>query len=471
MAPFQYTPLGGAPGDRMIRLLKLYPSSNPSAPLQCDLFHTQLGSCAFEAVSYSWGSSKTPHVIICNGDFLPLGDNILGALIHFQSRNEGDRPRTLWVDAICTNQKDNDEKNQQVQMMRDIYAEAEMTLIWLGPGNMTSLEAFGFARGLLSTLPPETLIALSLANSRDYGSQVSDLIERLVKVSTRSSREYGLSQSDGLYSILQVLERRWFTRVWVIQELAMAKSAQVICGSDQMPWEHFHLAVKATLSIFASRERPELQAYGSPLMMVFHPGGSPLQFYANRGNEGFEGFGKRLIMSLNDTRSGVQAGNLPNLSHALLKHYAADATNPLDHVYAILGFTSTNSLPAEDRLRIDYSLDATTVFKEATLHCIETEVSLDVLMTLGSSKEESMDGLPSWVPDWSSFDPSFTPLGLYSRYSCSKDSTPEVRFIEEDNVLVISGHTIDRIGTPSEPLPEYVIETDYNAVKRAKEKF
>jgi len=39
---------------------------------------------------------------------------------------------TLWIDAICINQGDPEEKNQQLNIMVDIYAEAEETLIWMG---------------------------------------------------------------------------------------------------------------------------------------------------------------------------------------------------------------------------------------------------------------------------------------------------------------------------------------------------
>ena len=148
-----------------------------------------------------------------------------------------------------------------------------------------------------------------------------------------------------------------------------------------------------------------------------------------------------MIVSLNDSRAAVQSGNPPSLSHALLRHRGADATEPLDHVYAILGFTSANDLPVEDRLRIDYNLDVGKVFKEAALHCMESEISLDVLAALGSSKESGINDLPSWVPNWGDFDHLYVPLegssyGPSRKYSCSRDSSPEMRLTGNDKVLI-----------------------------------
>jgi hypothetical protein len=158
MAPCQYTPPDGAPEERMTRLLKLHPSSDPSPPLVCDLFHARLGSCPFETISYYWGESPaTPRAISCNESSFPLRINIFGVLFQFRSRNERDAPRILWVDALFINQKDTDEKNKQVRMMRDIYAKSERTLIRLGPESGNSREAFVFARGMLSIFPSTTL--------------------------------------------------------------------------------------------------------------------------------------------------------------------------------------------------------------------------------------------------------------------------------------------------------------------------
>ena len=38
----------------------------------------------------------------------------------------------LWVDAICINQQDDNERNQQVALMGQIYSVAQHTVIYLG---------------------------------------------------------------------------------------------------------------------------------------------------------------------------------------------------------------------------------------------------------------------------------------------------------------------------------------------------
>ena len=94
------------------------------------MYETVLDECtgSYEALSYVWGdgSEKTP--IQINGSTLEVGTNLRLALFNLREPN---KPRTLWIDAICINQDDISERNQQVTIMGDIYSRARRTVVWL----------------------------------------------------------------------------------------------------------------------------------------------------------------------------------------------------------------------------------------------------------------------------------------------------------------------------------------------------
>ena len=90
---------------------------------------------AYEALSYVWGDASIQKAALVNGEVFSIGMNLDAALRHLRTKEEedGDKStRTLWVDALCIDQQNVPERNQQVNRMRDIYAGAEHTVIWMG---------------------------------------------------------------------------------------------------------------------------------------------------------------------------------------------------------------------------------------------------------------------------------------------------------------------------------------------------
>ena len=93
----------------------------------------------FAALSYVWGPNSNPQdVIICNQCRIPLTASCNDALRSLRKLYGG---ITIWVDSVCINQNDNDEKARQIPLMEDIYTWAVEVYIWLGPGTKTSDEA------------------------------------------------------------------------------------------------------------------------------------------------------------------------------------------------------------------------------------------------------------------------------------------------------------------------------------------
>lgn len=179
------------PNDQnSIRLLYLQGSLDTTSSIVASLHNAHLNDRpSFEALSYCWGPTANGEEALINGEQLSITPNLASALraLRFQHKT-----RILWVDAICIDQNNVPEKNFQVQLMRRIYATCSRTIVWLGPGDVSSRKAFRFMQKA----------------STQYGNLIKD-----------------------------VLRRPWFRRVWVIQEVAFAPEVEVQCGDDKVPWD------------------------------------------------------------------------------------------------------------------------------------------------------------------------------------------------------------------------------------------
>ena len=131
--PYHYHPL---PSTRHIRILVLQLSEGESHKVSCHLETVDLDDpSGYTALSYTWaledGDDSLSQLLHIQGQTLPVTENLSLALEHL-ARSGGDEEMRLWVDAVCINQQDDDEKSYQVAMMADIYKHATNTVVWVG---------------------------------------------------------------------------------------------------------------------------------------------------------------------------------------------------------------------------------------------------------------------------------------------------------------------------------------------------
>ena len=139
---FQYGP--ALPGSRLIRLIKLSPAWNKSAPLRIILKTVCVDKFTrYECLSYTWDGQMPDRSIYCGGKPMPVTANVEAAMRRLRRKH---RPRWLWIDAICINQVCVEEKNAQVSMMADIYRNARTVLVWLGAGTGDIEKAMAYCR-------------------------------------------------------------------------------------------------------------------------------------------------------------------------------------------------------------------------------------------------------------------------------------------------------------------------------------
>jgi hypothetical protein len=185
-----------------IRLLELTPGSHDD-DLFIELHIASLDQKLPEyyALSYAWGQGVSPRMAFVGGEPRQIGNNLDCALRHI--RCGLNNPILVWVDALCINQQDLEERSSQVLLMKDIYSSAERVLIWLGSEQQGDAYAVACIRN----------------------NEVSGPVEHLL----------GL-----IRSVESICRRPWFGRVWVAQELALSQRDPVIyIGTTTVPWSQF----------------------------------------------------------------------------------------------------------------------------------------------------------------------------------------------------------------------------------------
>jgi hypothetical protein len=181
---YKYQPLW--PGSESIRLLRLLPSKDENAAIQCELFHCSLHESGkrthpYDALSYVWGKAGETRPIRIGKLELPVTLNLYGALKHLRHFYI---ERIIWVDAICINQVNVREKERQIRFMAKIYSEANRVVVWLGEMEDNSDQA---------------LEELCVARSE---RSINSLDEETTKK-----------------AIFKLLQRPWFRRIWVREQV------------------------------------------------------------------------------------------------------------------------------------------------------------------------------------------------------------------------------------------------------------
>jgi hypothetical protein len=121
-------------GEDSIRLVEIQPAEHEADPLVCTLREVACGSRPkFEALSYMWGTEIADDAITINNVPFEVKRNLRDALLFFRRQlASGKAPKLLWIDAICINQSDVEERNRQLRIMDQICFRADTVVVWLG---------------------------------------------------------------------------------------------------------------------------------------------------------------------------------------------------------------------------------------------------------------------------------------------------------------------------------------------------
>lgn len=389
---YTYDSLSG----RTVRLLRLWPGP-PGSPLTCSLDKVSLddANLEYKALSYVWGDKFPQSTLWIDGidrKQLLIRPNLATALRQLRENQlsccdlscvcrenpisvqqtvheQFTFPTYLWMDAVCIDQSNIGERSQQVSLMYEIYTKASTVIAWLGEEDEYTVPALRLLYGL--------------SNLWDWWSDDA-------KAAIRH-----LAHNEKFKSFWVALghffARPWWTRMWIVQEIVLAKDAILVCGRWCVSWVRL---CKAT-PVLMDSSTDEL----SEATLVT---GEFRHFHA-----ALRGIG--LLKCLKIIETSMEFGHNPTgtsspekclLSALLHIGRSYEATNPLDKVYGILGLLRGFGVTPHLEVRYDrtvcdlYMRTAELIYKKENLDFLGlVEVNRSIDQKRGFS-------LPSWAPDF-----------------------------------------------------------------------
>jgi hypothetical protein len=335
-----YTSLDFA--TREIRLLQLHPGEFTN-DLVCSFIHGSIGHLVpYEALSYVWGSQDYKSPVTLSGHDWHVTPSLAAALRHLRSETES---LTLWIDQLCINQEDDEERNIQVGFMRDIYAGANRVLVWLGESTLASEAAF------------DVLTRLNPAQFEDEAIAYTALQLPGIHVWIRAV-------------ITSIFFNPWWQRVWIIQEIAYAQDALVLCGAKSATWRTVSGVIKAIWAHCSDLVEEVEDSMGRS---------EPKSFIWQRL--------EHVRREIQEDHQGIKAWDL------ILWFRYCQSTRPEDRIYALLGMCLDIR---NTGFEVDYKRPHHDTFTLFTKHMIEAERSLRWLSFAGSEAVPAAQ--PSWCP-------------------------------------------------------------------------
>lgn len=125
-----------------IRLIQLHSGPDETDIEVSFIPHVALTNLpAYHALSYTWGNPNDTQLIKVGSSAIPVTKNLAICLWHLRQKIFRNETLLLWIDGLCINQQDNDEKNHQILLMRRIYQRSACTIVWLGPEDKDTKDA------------------------------------------------------------------------------------------------------------------------------------------------------------------------------------------------------------------------------------------------------------------------------------------------------------------------------------------
>ncbi|KAI8712765.1 HET domain-containing protein [Fusarium sp. LHS14.1] len=383
--------------DSEIRLLTVQPSARLADTVECHLSIVRLDEDPeYLALSYCWGEPRDKDLISINHHSVSVGRNLATALRHLRHAT---LPKVLWADALCINQGNTPEKNEQVRKMGLIYKNAFKVLSWLGVAADNSDLAIDMLQRIADKIEPHAgqgdlstapLNATS-GSSQDLETQQRDgitptenpeerlkdptVMERLSNIeelfmideTTVSGNYFGNKAWKAIHCLLS---RPYWERLWIRQEMVLAKDLILHCGTKSISWRHLQLAVREGIPACASpagRSYFNDAVWPAPLLMTPGP-----------------------VIAVDTARRWLtpKQSSIYDLMPWALE---LKAQNPRDYVYGLLGMAESDMLPDYDeRVEILYHRHGILWYRQFTV--------VDSASVLHEGYHERLDGhrKPPW---------------------------------------------------------------------------
>lgn len=351
------------------RIIKIH--RNDAGSLSATMIRVDLNSApGYVALSYAWGDLGDTRILRVNGRDVRISVSLYEALQAISQSKAHSENVMVWADALCIDQSNLEERNQQVRVMTPIYQNAQSVAIWLGPRKRGDECAQVFLKHLLRSKEP-------------------------IKVLLDAPEET-------LFSVASLFSRPYWSRLWVVQEIYNARNVLVYYGDLIDAWSTFQYAAVVFQSENGKRLLDELLPLNSGRESLSntspdHLSSSQILMYQGPGS-----FGGILGFKAEDDvkdRDRPAHEVFQRLLEVMRLSRVKKATEFRDRVFAILGVLPER---IRDMIKVDYSASLRDIYTDVFDLVAGTTGSLDIICeSIHFPLYRGVVDLPSWLPDWS----------------------------------------------------------------------
>jgi hypothetical protein len=362
----------------------------------------------------------------------------------------------IWIDFLCINQNDLEEKSVQIELMGEIYSMARGVIVWLG-NSVPELENFLWLHEVFQV----ALMELAKRSESEFQNLLKqsgvELYFSLPKLGINTSKDKWNQLWTDYFHFYQ--RHRWFHRAWIVQEISLGEKAVMLCGETVLPWTEMQ-SLGRILCSAAWTLVPGLSGKVAYLgLEALHL--SNMSLMCQNGGQEYSGFMdvKGFLGHLSGPCS-PEARWFVFLVYLLQQLRSQFATDDRDKIYSILGlayrFLPNGMAPP---IRADYHLSAREVYISVSSTLIKYSPRLTLLSLLEDKETRKISDLPSWVPDFSVnlVGEPLSHRGLAGAYNATGLQSPGNAYCSVGNdTLTLEGASFDHVIDVCSPVLEMV---------------
>ena len=394
----------------------------------------------YDAISYVWGSAPALVTVKCNSEPLLVTSTALDMLHCLHLHQTNTTTRKIWIDAICINQTDEEEKGTQIPLMREIYSRARTVVVWMGhstPETDIFFTEFQEMRVKLTTWKAKY--------DADPECPSPDVEER---------PRHGDAFWGGLS---RLLSNEWFRRLWTYQEIVLPSTATLLCGGL---WADFDEFLNFLMDGWFDSN------YSARV--------STITFGINDDLASRSCHSIRFYRDWNDGNGGAREIFAHNVGRELYSLRERHVKEPVDRVWAIVGLLPRG---LSDRLssQVDYSAKGRDEYWKTWImfaKALMNEPGGMSILQMPPTREPKPPHLPSWCPNlsgrsackmvidgmwnhpiderdppirWALFEENDGEKSPARRGAIVNHKKKLVSTVMHDNVLCVRGYVVDTI--------------------------
>jgi hypothetical protein len=419
-----------------IRLITLLPAerpphgSNSREPLRCHIeVHALTQAPPYEALSYTWGDidRSLPITVVRIDEAENEVEEALFAtpqLLLALRRIRRATPRCLWIDQLCIDQENSEEKGPQIQLMGDVYRTAMRVVIWLGE----DVENYAYEKDKMLTEKDSehisNLISSIVPQSPGPGHDAATVAGQMIDF--RSTYHFEWIGMRRLRAAIEMLSRPWFQRAWVFQEASLARDLLVQFAQQEFRFEDLKLVFDA---ILLAAKRTEMHRKANSSLRMATPGYEIMDIIQKTRME---------VLGNPDSAPASTAHSrfLVKLFQVLRR---VKCFKQQDLIFAFLAFQESEGIRATHGV---YEQPVEETWRYAAERIIQTSKCLEIFAALPGT----LSDMPSWAPNWGNCFPYSRPIAAPgNRFNANRGRTHVWELCDDPKKLKVRGKIIDRV--------------------------